>query len=172
MNRRTTVVAILLSLACLVAAPAAAQVASVPRPGRGADARVTAGQVELEFENFALAQARSALGLADGQFFRFARAYRALQQVRRRGLRQRRVLMGELAGLVRGTGPVADPEAALAKIRAVDDHAVQLAQEVGSAHGAIDAVLNVRQRARFRQFEQQMERKKTELLLRAQVVRQ
>jgi hypothetical protein len=136
-------------------------------PGPG-DAPLTAQQVEQEFDNFALGQAQRALNLNEGQFFRFARAYRALQGVRRRAQRQRRAMLGELGPLLRGPGAVADPPAVEARIAALDEQLVITAQEVRRAYGAIDRVLNLRQRGRFRQFEQQMELKKLELLARAQ----
>ncbi|MEZ5317101.1 MAG: hypothetical protein R2752_06835 [Vicinamibacterales bacterium] len=148
----------------------AAQEPGVDQGGQGGQAEtpLTAQQVEQEFDNFALGQAQRALNLTDGQFFRFARAYRALQVVRRRAQRQRRAMLGELGPLVRGPGPVQNPAAVETRLSALDQQLVTTAQEVVRAYGAVDRVLNVRQRVRFRQFEQQMEMKKLELLARAQ----
>jgi Spy/CpxP family protein refolding chaperone len=125
---------------------------------------LTAADVEREFDNFALGQAQRQLNLTEAQFFRFARAYRALQNVKRQAQRERRVLMAELGALIREPGPVQNPDAVLAKIKAIDDLGVQAATRIQRALAAVDGVLNVRQRARFRQFDQQMERRKLELL--------
>lgn len=143
--------------------------AGAAAPQRRADPdQLTPAQVEQEFDNFALGQAQQQLGLAEAQYFRFARAYRALQMVKRRAQRERRAMMAELNALVRPPGPVADPAAVTARIAALDEQMVQSAVAARQAHVAIDGVLNLRQRARFRQFEQQMERKKLELLALAQ----
>jgi Spy/CpxP family protein refolding chaperone len=178
-RRVATVLALAAAIVCLPAV-GVTQEASAPPPQTGAPpppppqepqvdpGQLTAAQVEQEFDNFALGQAQRQLGLAEAQYFRFARAYRELQMVKRRALRERRAMTNELGALVRQPGPVADPTAVAAKIAALDEQLVQTAVAVQRAHVAIDNVLNLRQRARFRQFEQQMEQKKLELLALAQ----
>ena len=74
--------------------------------------------------------------------------------------------MAELAKL---TAPAAvmDEAQVREKLRALQELDSRAAAELRKAYDAIDQVLDVRQQARFRVFEQNMERRKLELMLRA-----
>lgn len=144
--------------------PPRGQRAGEPNP----DGPLTVPQVEQMFDNYAVVQAQAELELTDDQLGRFTRRFQALQNVRRRTQRQRQMKLRELGGLIAGPGPVADPAAVSAKVKELDDLIVQAAQEVRTAYGTIDEVLTPKQRAHFRTFEFRMERKKLELLARAQ----
>jgi Spy/CpxP family protein refolding chaperone len=54
-----------------------------------------------------------------------------------------------------------------ARVKQFDDQERKLQLELQSMHAAIDAVLTPRQRARFRVLQEQMERRKLEVLSRA-----
>jgi Spy/CpxP family protein refolding chaperone len=135
------------------AAPAAAQA-------------LTPAEVERMWDTYMTSQARGALNLTDEQFMRFTVELQALQNLRRRQQRLRNSLRAELTALVEAAGPP-DRGAVEAKLRAFDDAAVQAAQQVRRAYTAIDAVLTIRQRVRFRIFEERMARRKLDLLSQA-----
>jgi hypothetical protein len=54
-----------------------------------------------------------------------------------------------------------------ARIKALDEHDSRASEELRRAYAAMDEVLDPRQQARFRLFEERMERQKLELLMRA-----
>ena len=143
-----------------------------PRGQRGGepnpDGPLTAPQVEQMFDNYAVVQAQTELQLTDDQLARFTRRFQMLQNVRRRTQRERQMKLRELGSLTAGPGPLEDPAAVNAKVKELDDQIVVTAQQIRAAYGAIDEVLTPKQRARFRTFEFRMERKKLELLARAQ----
>jgi hypothetical protein len=53
------------------------------------------------------------------------------------------------------------------KLKELDDISAQSTDEIRTAYDAIDRVLTLRQRARFRIFEEMMERRKLDLVSRA-----
>jgi hypothetical protein len=139
------------------------------RPGGAPDEIPDMGprQVQDMLDAYALVQAETFLQLTDQQYGRFVPQLRRLQGLRRRQLQERLRLLNELRGLLPGPGAVADEAAVTAKIKEVDDFLVKAAEDVRLAYQAIDQTLNLRQRARFRMFEEQMERKKLDLIARA-----
>jgi hypothetical protein len=151
------------------AGPAAARPGQPPRPGGPGDASVdglSAGQVEQMFDQYVLGEARIALQLSPSQLVPFGRRLQQLQMVRRRGQRQRQELLNDLNTVTRETGPV-DDAALTAKIKALDDLTADLERQAREAYAAVDETLTVRQRARFRIFEQRMERQKLDLIAHA-----
>jgi Spy/CpxP family protein refolding chaperone len=169
MSIRSTLVRTLVGLFWLAAvAPTAAQPARQPRPlpAPGPGAGFSPAEVQRWFDAFVLVQAQQVLDLGGDQYAKFVTAMRSLQEVRRRNQQERMRLVRELARLSgpQGTGDEPAIQAALASLKAHDAKAVQ---ELEQAYAAVDAVLTPRQRARFRVFEDNMERRKLELLLRA-----
>jgi hypothetical protein len=133
---------------------------------RGGEPPVTAAQAEQVFDRYVLAQARTALQLTPDQVGPFARRMALLQAVRRRGQRERQRLLNDLNAASRAGG--ADDEAALAgKMKALDDLDARVDQDVRDAYARVEAILTLRQRARFRIFEQRMARQKLDLIARA-----
>ena len=53
------------------------------------------------------------------------------------------------------------------RLRALKEHDLRAAAELSRAYDALDEVLDVRQQARFRAFEENLERRKIDLLMRA-----
>jgi hypothetical protein len=94
---------------------------------------------------------------------------KALQETRRRNQQARmRILqdLGRLAGdrVQRG----GDDATIRERLKALADHEQRAAEDLRKAYAALDEVLDLRQQARFRVFEERMERRKFELLMRAQ----
>ncbi len=127
----------------------------------------SAAQVQQMFDAMTLMQAEQALKLSDAQYPTFVRRLQALQQQRWRYQQERRQLVQQLAKL---TAPAVDPidEAQVKdRLKALADLDARRASEVQAAYQALDEILDVRQQARFRVLEEQIERRKFELLSRA-----
>jgi hypothetical protein len=172
--RRTACSALILLVTC--AASAAAQEPPQP-PGRAGAARGAGDladnpRVALELANaldkYALVQAKAALQLDEGQMAQFVPRLRALQQARRRNFQARHRILQELR---RMAGPRAggtfDEAVVRARLDALREQDERAAQELRAAYAALDEVLDVRQQARFRIFEENIEARKLELLMRA-----
>ena len=160
----TRIAAALCVAVTLSALPLSAQQAAPPDPER-----LPPREVQRLFDAYVLMQAQERLGISDAQYPQFLQRLKALLDARRQTQLSRTALIQELA---RGTsdqpGGVALDDAGikerLERLRELDDKA---AADVRQACDALDQVLNLRQRARFRVFEEQMERRKVELLTRA-----
>jgi hypothetical protein len=145
-----------------------------PKPGaraQGDPARepgdFSVAQVQQMFDAMTLMQAEQALKLTDAQYPNFVSRLRALQQQRRRFLQERRQLIQQLAKL---TAPRVDPiDDAQVKdrLKALADLDARGATEQRAAYDALDETLTARQQARFRVLEEQIERRKFDLLARA-----
>ena len=151
-----------------------------PPPGRGA--RNTQGRVGRQgmppvtpnmnqqqlnayLDTYQLWQAERELQLNDEQLPAFVRRLRRLQDVKRRHQVERRKIIGELSGLLQGSAEApARDENILGRLRALDDVSQRAAGEVRKAYEELDASLTPWQRGRFRLLEEQMERRKVELL--------
>jgi hypothetical protein len=129
---------------------------------------VRAAALANALDRYAVAQARRALQLNESEYEQFAPRLRSLQQARRRNTQARHRIVQELRKLA---GPRADGEPddqtlreRLAELREHDERA---AQELRAAYAALDEVLTPRQQARFRLFEENIDARKLELLMRA-----
>lgn len=139
------------------------------RPGRAGqpDPQLTVQEVERMWDQFVLTQARAALEIRDErQFRRFSVQLQNLQNLRRRLQRQRNAMQRDL-GLLLDQGEVLDSAAAEAGLAEFDEFSVRSAQQVRRALTAIDGVLSLRQRVRFRVFDNRMAQRKLELLAQA-----
>lgn len=130
-----------------------------PPPGVGLQ------ELQEMFDAFVLVQAQRVLQLPDEQYQRFFMRMNRLQDVRRQHTRQRMRMINELRRSFSATGT--DDAALTASMKALDDLQGKFEQDVRAARAAIDETLTVRQRARFRFFEEEMERQKIEFLTRA-----
>jgi Spy/CpxP family protein refolding chaperone len=122
-------------------------------------------EVQRMFDSYALLQAQEQLNIADEQFSQFLMRYKALQDVRRRGLQERGRLVMELRRLL--NQPQADDTQMRERLKALQDLDARAAADEKKAYEAIDQVLDLRQQAKFRVFEEIMERRKLELVARA-----
>ena len=131
---------------------------------------MTPGEIQRLFDAYLIMEAQQALTLTDAQYPQFLARLKTLQDTRRRNQQQRNQLMGELQRL---TNPrvtaAARPDEAQIKERliALQELESRSAAEMRKAYNGLDEVLEVRQQARFRVFEEQIERRKIELLMRA-----
>ncbi len=132
----------------------------------GAEAQgVTPGEIQRMFDSYALLQAQEQLKITDEQFAQFLPRFRTLLDVRRRALADRTRLVQELRQLVNAPQP--DEGQMREKVKALSELEVRVGEDVRKAQDAIDQVLTVFQQAKFRVFEENMERRKLELVTRA-----
>jgi cell fate (sporulation/competence/biofilm development) regulator YlbF (YheA/YmcA/DUF963 family) len=137
---------------------------ATPAPGPAAEDGVTPAEIQRLFDAYVVMQAQKELELSDEQFPRFLARVKTLQEVRRRGQMQRGRLLQELRRLSQATG---QDEALRTQLKALNDLDARVQTEVHQALDGVDQVLDLRQQARFRLFEEQMERRKVDLLMRA-----
>jgi Spy/CpxP family protein refolding chaperone len=130
------------------------------------DPAVTPAEIQRMFDSYALMQAQEQLKVTDDQFTKFLPRYKALQDARRRGLQERMRALNELRQMINGPQP-ADEAQLRERVKALDDIEARTQADVRRALDAIDQVLDVRQQAKFRMFEEMMERRKLELVTRA-----
>ena len=145
-----------------------AQVGPPQLPG-AEDGPISAGKVAQLFDAYTMVQAQDALRLSEDQYGRFVTRFKALQDTRRRHQGARSQIMGDLR---KQTNPQngANDEAILAeRLKALRDEDDRAAVELKRAYEGVDDTLDVRQRARFRIFEERMEQQKLELLLKARL---
>ena len=111
-------------------------------------------------------QAQAQLKLSDDQYPPFLARYKALQDLRRRSQNERGRIIQDLRRLSMDEAK-SDEGQLRDRIKALQDLDVQAAADVRKAYDAVDQVLDLRQQARFRVFEEQMERRKIDLVTRA-----
>jgi hypothetical protein len=153
------------SLPALAQAPPAEK-----RAGRGTDAPgdVRPGELANALDQYALVQAQRMLQLDDTHYLQFMPRLKSLQATRRRNTVGRARLVQNLRRLVgaRAQGEP-DDKAILEALTALREHDERALRELQAAYDAVDDVLTVRQRARFRLFEENIENRKLELLMKA-----
>jgi hypothetical protein len=158
------------AIAVAGASASASQQAPPERPGRAGRANDAPSAVELMniLDAYAIVQAEHALSLSDTQYMQFVTRLRKLQEIRRRSQRERNQVIRELQNLTgpQVTGPI-DETAVRERLKTLREHDERAASEIRRAYDAVDEVLDVRQQARFRIFEENIERRKLDLLVRA-----
>ena len=169
MNRKTTFYLVgAVVVMCLSASVARAQQAPAGRggrPGAGGAQALTPVELERWFDSYVLLQAQDALAITDAQFPRFMQRLSTLQTTRRRNANARRQLLGAIGRQLRAT-PV-DEAGMREQLKALRELDVRAADELRKAYDALDETLEPAQQARFRLFEQQVERRQIELLMKA-----
>lgn len=164
-----------------LAAPAAAQ------PGRGAPGRPPQGRPPQQnrgaetpenmsparlhqlFDAMLVMQAQKALGLSDDQYGEFVTRVKVLQDTRRRTQQQRLRVLNELQRLTMGRGSKKVPSEGeiTSRLNALRELDSESASDLRRAYEAVDEILTPLQQARFRVLEDQIERRKLELVGRA-----
>jgi len=160
--------ALLVPVALLLLAGGSAEARQRQRaPELGPD--LTPAEIQRLFDAFVLVQAQEALELSDAQFAPFVMKLKALQELRRRNQQgeQRRLRALERLSTQR---PAREAEVDR-RLRELDDERVRAAEAVRAAYGDIDSILEPHQRVRLRVFEQRMERRKLQLVMRARQAR-
>lgn len=157
--RAATLACALCSLGVMTAA---AQDAAPPETER-----LTPPEVVRLFDAYAVVQAQDALGLDTERYGAFVANYRALLETRRRHQETRMRALAELGRLTRNPRRAPDDQALRERLRALDEIEARGADAVRAALVAVEQGLSVLQQAKFRVFEEQMERRKLQLLARA-----
>jgi hypothetical protein len=166
--KKTLFVVFAIVVLCVSARVSWAQQGPPARGGRGA---AGAGQaltpVELErwLDSYVLIQAQDALKITDAQFPRFLQRLNAVQATRRRNAAARRQILATFGRQLRAT-PV-DEAGMREQLKALRELEVRAADELRKAYDGLDEALEPVQQARFRLFEQQVERRQIELLMKA-----
>jgi hypothetical protein len=138
-----------------------------PRANRAAGV-LSPGEVVAMLDAYAVVQAQDALQLNDAQYGPFVGRLKKLQETRRRSQQARNQIIQELRRLSgpQATAPI-DETAIRDRLKALRELDDRSAVELRRTYEALDEVLDVRQQARFRIFEEQIERRKLDLLMRA-----
>jgi hypothetical protein len=141
------------------------RVGPAPNGGGAADdASVSPAEIQRLFDAYVVMQAQQALQLSDEQFPKFLARVKTLQEARRRGQMQRGRMLQELRRLSQAPG---QDDALRNQLKALNDLDARVGTEIRQALDGVDQTLDLRQQARFRLFEEQMERRKVDLLMRA-----
>lgn len=137
------------------------------RQGAGAEGEpnVSPAEIQRMFDSYALMQAQDQLQITDDQFPQFLTRFKALQDIRRQALVQRARRIMELRRLL--NAPQLDEGAVREQMKGLDELETKSQADMKKAYEGIDQILNFRQQAKFRVFEEMMERRKLELVTRA-----
>ena len=145
----------------------AANAAPEGRPKRAAG-ELAPGEVVAMLDAYALVQAQDALQLNDTQYGPFVGRLKKLQETRRRNQQARNQIVQELRRLAgpQATEPI-DETTVRDRLKALRDLDDRSTADLRRAYDSVDEVLDARQQARFRIFEEMIERRKLDLLMRA-----
>ena len=152
---------VLLAMVVWLAAPAVGW-AQQPERIQGFGADLSPAEVQRLFDAYEMMQAQEMLDLTDAQFSQFVGKLKGLQDARRQTQQGRQRLLRQLANQ-----PSSDEAALKERLDDLRRHDREAADARRVAYEEIDAMLNVRQQVRFRMFEQAMERRRLDLLIRA-----
>jgi hypothetical protein len=169
MTMRRLLAAAVVSAALQLAVPAALLGQNRrPLPPAGDEGGVSPGELQNLFDAYALMQAQETLQLSDSQYPQFLARLKALQAARRRAQIDRARIIQQLRRLVQRSGREDETRNEIVeRIRALREAEARAVAEVAAAVDSLDEVLDPVQQAKLRIFEEQMERRKLELLMRA-----
>jgi len=131
----------------------------------GPDEGVSPAEIQRMFDSYALLQAQDQLKISEAQFPQFLTRFKALQDLRRQALVERTRRVNELRRQLNSASP--DEAAMSEQLKGLQDLETRSHADIRKAYDAIDQVLDLRQQAKFRVFEEMMERRKLELVNRA-----
>ena len=155
MNRQCILWVVLLTLA---SAPAVwSQLQDDMRPGRE--------DVEGMMEAYILSKLQEALELSDEQFGQMVVAQKKLQDVRRRYRRERMETIRQMRQILRHEDGEEDELTTF--LERLDTLRADFLKEEDERYDAIDAILDVKQRARYRILEVEIQRRLQQLMRRA-----
>ncbi len=140
--------------------------AATPVPNRERS-ELSPAEVVGMLDAYALVQAQNALQLNDSQYGTFVGRLKTLQETRRRNQRARNQIVQELRRLTSAQVATVDEAAVRNRLKALRELDERSATDLRRAYDSLDEVLDIRQQARFRIFEENLERRKMDLLLRA-----
>lgn len=162
----------LTAVALLATGTATAATQAGPERQRGRAAAeadpLAPAQILNMLDAWAIVQAQETLQIPDEKYGEFVARLKRLQQTRRRNQQARNALLGELRRLAGPQARQIDERAVRQRLDALREHDERAAGEVRKAYDELDQVLDLRQQARFRLFEEVLERRKIDLLKRAE----
>jgi flagellar basal body-associated protein FliL len=147
------------------AAPTQAPTQAPPATPAKRPAALTNAELGQLLDAYAIVQAQNALQLNDDQYGRFVSRLNRLQETRRRNTQARNRLMQQLRKLA--ADQAADETGIREQLKALRDLEEQSAVAIRRDYEALYEVLDARQQVRFRVFEEQLERRRLDLLMRA-----
>jgi hypothetical protein len=167
---KTFSIAVVLTIA--IAVPLGAQdAAGANQRGRAARGDDPGGLNPVDVINvldgYAIVQAQEALQLSEAQYGAFVTRLKRLQETRRRNQQARHRMIQELRRVAGPQATATADESLRQQLKALRDHDDRSAEEIRKAYDGIDEVLDARQQARFRLFEERLELRKLDLLMRA-----
>jgi hypothetical protein len=125
-------------------------------------------QLHELFDAMLVMQAQNNLALNEQQYAQFVSRLRVLQQTRRRNQQERGRVINELQKMTAPRLPQSAPDEEIkTRLTELQELEARTAAELRRAYNAIDEVLTPLQQARFRVLEEQIERRKLELVARA-----
>jgi hypothetical protein len=129
------------------------------------NAAVSPVELQRLFDAYSLVQAQEFLKIGDEQYAKFLPRFKSLLDTRRQTLQQRTRVLNVMRRLLMD----AQPEEGMLRdaIKQLQDIDTRGEADARRAYDAIDQVLDLKQQAKFRVFEEQMERRKLELVTRA-----
>ncbi|HKB12765.1 MAG TPA: hypothetical protein VKD69_19010 [Vicinamibacterales bacterium] len=146
----------------------AAPTGKAPQPGTTTpvDSRsMSPAELRKMFDSYAMMNAQEQLKISNDKFPNFLMQYKALQDKRRTASQEHGKMLAELRQ------QAADGKATDAQLRdrlkALRDLEERSHNDVRKAYDELDKVLDVKQQARFRVFEQQMDRRVAQALAQA-----
>jgi hypothetical protein len=123
-------------------------------------------EVQQLLDGYAVIQGQQFLGLTDAQFAQFLPKFRALQETRRRNEMERLRLLMELNRMTNARNNAQIPESDVRdRLRMLKEVESRSVSEIQKARDVLDQTLDLRQQARFRVFEEQIEQRKLQLLM-------
>jgi len=170
---------VMTTLIVLAALPGAAQAGQSAQAGQGranrqaqgrgvaADPGVTPAEIQRMFDAYALVQAQEQLQLTDEQYGRFLARFKMLQDTRRRSLDERTRAIADLRRMLAPAARQPEESEIKSRLQTLAGIEARAVADVSKARDGVDEVLDARQQALFRVFEEQMERRKLELVTRA-----
>ena len=176
MTRRLVSKVFIVLAAIAVLAPAAGALAQAAKGKQGRQSgppaaaapdaqNVSPAEVRRMFDSYALLQAQDALKISNDQFPKFLIQFKALQDMRRKSQQDRNRVLQDLRRLALAEKP--DEAQMKERMKELRDLEEQAHTDIRKTYDAIDQVLDVRQQARFRVFESQMEQRLIQLVARA-----
>jgi len=133
--------------------------------GQPVNAFVAIRDVEDALDGRVLIQSQAALQLSDTQYQAFWPKMRELQKVRRQHEQRHAMLINQLNQATKPGAPLLDDATLTARVKALDDLEASTVSDERAALADVDSVLTIFQRARFRVFEENMEKEKLKLLV-------
>jgi hypothetical protein len=129
---------------------------------------ISLAELNRLFEAYAVVQAQDQLKLTDDQYPDFVARLKALQDARRRHFVNHNRIIADLNRSLRVPEDQIDDKSLKALYESLDREDESAEAEIKKAFENVIALLDVRQRARFRVFEENLERRKLDLLSRVQ----